>query len=109
MSYYVYILRCRSGALYTGITTDLARRFAEHAGKGGRGAKYTAADPPTRFERAFSAPDRSQASKLEYRIKALAKSEKESLLRGERAPALELGGCTPIKITDTGGMSGDET
>ena len=41
--YYVYMLRCGDGSLYTGITTDPVRRFAEHQGQGGRGAKYTAA------------------------------------------------------------------
>jgi putative endonuclease len=108
MGYYVYLLRCRSGALYTGITTDLTRRFAEHAGKGGRGAKYTAADPPERFEYAFSAPDRSAASRLEYRLKSLTRAEKEGLLRGNVPVRLELGDCRPVQITGSGGRGCDE-
>ena len=43
-AYYVYMLRCRGGSLYTGMTNDVARRMAMHCS--GRGAKYTRAHPP---------------------------------------------------------------
>ena len=89
--YYVYILRCAGGTLYTGITTDPARRFREHGGAGGRGAKYTHARPPERMEAVWTAPDRSTASRLERRIKALARAEKERLIAGEIPCPLE--GC----------------
>ena len=53
MAYYTYIIRCEDDSLYTGITTDLTRRFAEHEGKGSKGAKYTASHRPIRFEAAW--------------------------------------------------------
>lgn len=81
--YYVYMLRCGDGSLYTGITTDPARRFAEHQGQGGRGAKYTAARRAVRMEAIWTAADRSAASRLERHIKLLAKREKEALIAGQ--------------------------
>lgn len=88
--YFVYVLRCEDGSLYTGITTDPARRFAEHAGRGGRGARYTARHRPVRFEAVWTADGRAAASRLEYRIKALTRPEKERLLRGDAPQGLEL-------------------
>ncbi|BAK98202.1 putative nuclease [Oscillibacter valericigenes Sjm18-20] len=81
--YYVYLLRCGDGSLYTGITTDPARRLAEHQGQGGRGAKYTAARRAVRMEAVWTAADRSSASRLERHIKQLAKREKEALIKGQ--------------------------
>ena len=52
MMYYVYMLRCEDGSLYTGITTDLARRFEEH--RNGKGAKYTRSRGAVRIEAAWS-------------------------------------------------------
>lgn len=100
--YYVYLLRCGDGSLYTGITTDLARRFAEHQGHGGRGAKYTAGRRAVSIEGAWLAADRSGASQLEYRIKQRTKAEKLALLRGETIPGLDLAPYQRIKITPTG-------
>ena len=81
--YYVYMLRCGDGSLYTGITTDPVRRLAEHQGQGGRGAKYTAARRAVRMEAIWTAEDRSAASRLERNIKLLAKREKEALIAGQ--------------------------
>lgn len=81
--YYVYMLRCGDGSLYTGITTDPERRFAEHQGQRGRGAKYTAARRAVRMEAVWTAVDRSAASRLERHIKLLAKREKEALIAGQ--------------------------
>lgn len=78
--YYVYILRCGDGKLYTGITTDPARRLAEHNGQGGRGAKCTAARRPVTMAACWEAGDRSAASRLESRIKKLRRPEKERLI-----------------------------
>lgn len=102
--YYVYLLRCADGTLYTGITTDPARRLAEH--RSGHGAKYTAAHAAVRFEGLFSAPDRAAASRLEYRIKQLAREDKERLLRGE-AP-LDLAGYDRVPLAGEGGLPGPE-
>lgn len=81
--YYVYLLRCGDGSLYTGITTDPERRLAEHQGQGGRGAKYTAARGAVRVEAVWTAADRSAASRLERFIKRLVKREKEALITGQ--------------------------
>lgn len=103
MAYYTYILRCEDGSLYTGITTDLMRRFAEHEGQGGKGAKYTASRRPIRFEAAWKLPDRSHASKLEYRLKTLTRQEKELLIQGKTPTNLELLPYTRIHVKDNGG------
>lgn len=90
MAYFTYILRCADGSLYTGITTDLARRFNEHSGgRGSAGAKYTASRHPVAFECAFLSPDRSSASKLEWKIKCLSRGEKLRLIAGEEILPLE--------------------
>ena len=77
--YHLYILECADGSLYTGITTDLLRRTAEHNASVA-GAKYTRARRPVRlvYERAF--PDRSLASREESRIKKRSRNEKHFLI-----------------------------
>ncbi|MCR5282770.1 MAG: GIY-YIG nuclease family protein [Lachnospiraceae bacterium] len=78
---YVYVLRCKDQSLYTGITTDLARRLSEHLAKEGQGAKYTRSHPVTGIEAAFEVEDLRIAAKYEYRLKRLSKSQKEELVR----------------------------
>lgn len=78
--WFVYILRCSNNSLYTGITTNLERRFNEHIH--GTGAKYTKIFKPIRLEFFTSYPSRSLATKEEYRIKKLKKNEKELLILG---------------------------
>lgn len=98
-AYYTYILRCSDGSLYTGITTDLARRFAQHAGgKKAAGAKYTAARQPVAYECAFLSQNRSEASRLEYRIKQLSRAEKLALIAGHTPETLELDGYERIEL-----------
>ena len=101
MSWFVYLLRCRDGSLYAGITTDLSRRLREHAGEGGRGAKYTAAHAPLGFAAAWAAPDRSSASRLEARLKRLSRSGKESAAEAGTDLA-SLCGCVPVRIHPDG-------
>lgn len=69
-SWYVYIVRCRDGTLYTGITTDLEGRVASHNSKKG-GAKYTRARRPVALVYAEPAGSRSEAAKREYHIKQM--------------------------------------
>ncbi len=76
-SWYVYLLECRGGSLYTGITTDVERRFAEHAA--GKGARYTRSHPPSRIVACFEHPDRSSASRAEHAIKQLTPAQKRAL------------------------------
>ena len=79
--FYVYVLRCMDGSLYTGITTDVERRFRQHRGELPGGAKYTRSHPPTGIEAVFPCENRSEALKLERRIKAMPKEEKEKTIR----------------------------
>ncbi|MCI8348170.1 MAG: GIY-YIG nuclease family protein [Firmicutes bacterium] len=79
--YYTYMLRCSDQSIYTGITTDLQRRFNEHKAQSEAGAKYTKSHLPLKIEAAWSSPSRSSASKLEYAIKRLSKAQKEIIIR----------------------------
>ena len=85
-TWYVYVLECLDGSLYTGIAIDVARRYASHAvGKGGR---YTRSHPPKRVLAVIPFPDRSSASREEYRIKQLTLAEKRALCLRYPAPSL---------------------
>lgn len=65
----LYLLECRNGALYAGITNDLQARYEAH--RSGKGAKYTRSNPPVRILASCPFPDRSTASRAEARVKAL--------------------------------------
>ncbi|MFH0929953.1 MAG: GIY-YIG nuclease family protein [Candidatus Moraniibacteriota bacterium] len=77
--YDLYILECADKTLYTGITTNLTRRIAEH-GSAKLGAKYTSTRRPVKLIYSRKFKNRSSASKEEARIKKLKKSEKMELL-----------------------------
>ena len=79
--WYVYILECSDGTLYTGITTDLDKRLKTH--NNGKGAKYTRVRLPVVLRDSFETADRSSASKEEYRIKQLTRKEKLKLINDE--------------------------
>lgn len=74
MGWFLYLIECQDGSLYTGITVDVPARFAAHAS--GKGARYTRAHPPLRLLVSIPYPDRSSASKAEYRIKQLSPAQK---------------------------------
>ena len=74
MRWVLYLLECVGGSYYAGITTDLARRFAEH--QAGTGGHYTRAHRPIRIIASRNFPDRSSASRAEYAVKQLPKKEK---------------------------------
>ena len=74
-SWYAYIVECRGGRLYTGTTTDPARRYEEHK-SGKRGAKFTRAHPPEKLLASKEAGDRSAALKLEAALRRLSRTEK---------------------------------
>ncbi len=76
--YYTYIIRCEDNSLYTGITTDIERRYKEHITK--KGAKYTKRHIASSIEALYISGSRELASKLEYHIKKLTKKEKEELI-----------------------------
>ncbi len=77
---YVYMVRCADGSLYTGWTTDVARRVAEH--NAGRGAAYTRQRGPVTLVYSEAHPDRAAAMRREAEIKRLGRRYKERLLRG---------------------------
>ncbi|MGL4254289.1 MAG: GIY-YIG nuclease family protein [Fusobacteriaceae bacterium] len=77
--WYLYIIRCEDNSLYTGITTDVERRFEQHFLK--KGAKYTKSHKAKKIEIVMEFKNRSEASKKEYFIKNLGKSRKEELIR----------------------------
>jgi putative endonuclease len=82
MTWYVYMLRCADGTLYTGVTTDLDRRVAEHngEGRGDKGAKYTKARRPVQLVYQEESENRSEAQKREAALRTIPKAAKESLL-----------------------------
>ncbi len=75
--YYVYILECKGGSLYTGITTDVKRRFLEH--QSGIGGRYTRAKRALRIVYTEEHPNRSSASKREAEIKSWRREKKRML------------------------------
>jgi len=79
--YYVYLLECDDQSIYTGITTDLERRFKEHqSGKSGKGANYTNAKGAVKIVYSEEHPDRSTASKRESEIKKMSRQEKLEMI-----------------------------
>ncbi|OGR84889.1 MAG: methyltransferase [Elusimicrobia bacterium RIFCSPLOWO2_01_FULL_54_10] len=79
MIYTVYVLKCRDGSLYTGITTDLKRRLRQHAL--GKASKYTRAKLPVRCVYTEPRRNESSAKKRECAIKALSRAQKLLLVR----------------------------
>lgn len=80
MTWWVYILRCADGTLYTGATNDLDRRLAAH--NAGRGAKYTRARRPVALVYREEAADKSAALQREAALKKLARAAKLRLIAG---------------------------
>ncbi len=79
----VYIITASDGSLYTGITTDMDRRWREHC-NGRRGARYFRGRAPVQLAYLEPSADRSSASRREARIKRLSRREKLSLIRSSR-------------------------
>jgi putative endonuclease len=78
MSYYVYVVECNDGTLYTGYTTDVDRRVAEH--NAGTGAKYTAGRTPVALRYVEYHNSRSAAQQREHEIKSRSRNAKERLV-----------------------------
>lgn len=79
-SWYLYLVRTLDNRLYTGITTDVVRRFGQH--QSGKGAKALRGKGELKLAFSHLVGDRSTALRLEYRIKQLAKAQKEMLVVG---------------------------
>lgn len=82
--WYLYLVRTARGVLYTGITTDVDRRFSEHQSGAPKGARALRGKGPLTLEFSAAVSDRSLASQLEWAIKRWPRQEKEKLIRGER-------------------------
>lgn len=82
--HYVYVLSCADDTLYTGYTTDVARRVAEH--DAGEGAKYTRGRTPVDLVHVESFESKSAAMSREYAIKQLSRTEKERLVESSPTP-----------------------
>ncbi len=78
-SWFVYILRCADGSLYTGISNDVSRRLAQH--NAGKASRYTRSRIPVELVYQEPQDSRSLALKRELAIKALSRSQKETLVR----------------------------
>ena len=80
-NWYLYILRCKDNTLYTGITTDVARRLEAH--RSGKGAKYTRGRAPLELVYRESCGSHSDALKREAEIKKLSRQAKELLVKSQ--------------------------
>lgn len=78
-TWYLYMVRCNKGQLYTGITTDVERRFAEHAS--GKGAKFLRGKGPLTLLFQKQVGSHSEALKLEFQVKKMPKSAKEQWIK----------------------------
>jgi len=88
MGWWVYIIESRSGKLYTGITTDVERRYQEHqqvATGGQKGAKFFRIDPPQQLVYSEACSNRSNASKREAEIKKYKRADKLALISVNRS------------------------
>ena len=74
--WFLYLLECRDGSVYTGITVDVTARYAAHVK--GSGARYTRSHPPRRLLAAVDYPDRSSASSAEHAVKKMSPDEKRA-------------------------------
>jgi len=86
VAWFVYMLRCADGSLYTGITTDIPRRLAEHNGEGSQGARYTRSRRPVALAYSESADNRAEAARREAAIKRLSRMRKLALCELLRNP-----------------------
>ena len=84
MPWFVYMLRCRDGSLYTGCTDDVQRRLAVH--QSGKGAKYTRSRLPVELAYQEEAADKSAALRREAAIKRLSRAEKWTLIEEKERP-----------------------
>ena len=83
LDWFVYVLRCGDGSLYTGITTDVPRRLAEHASGGPRAAKYLRGRGPLSLAFSVRVDGKSAALAMERWAKGLTKPRKELFVAGQ--------------------------
>lgn len=81
--WFLYLIRTRAGTLYTGITTDVQRRFSEHQSGGPRAARSLRGKGPLKLAYAAEVGDRIRAARLEYALKRWPRTRKERLVAGK--------------------------
>ncbi len=82
-NWFLYLIRCKHGQLYTGITTDVERRFEEHKSHDKKGSKYLRGKAPLRLVMKKRIGNKSLALKIEAKVKKLSKVKKELLVDGK--------------------------
>ena len=82
-NWFLYLIRCKHGQLYTGITTDVERRFEEHKSHDKKGSKYLRGKAPLRLVMKKRIGNKSLALKIEAKVKKLSKAKKELLVDGK--------------------------
>lgn len=78
--WFLYLIECRDGSIYTGVSVDVEARYAAH--DAGRGARYTRSHPPLRLLGSVAYPDRSSAQKAEHAVKQLSPAAKRAFADG---------------------------
>ena len=81
--WFLYIIQCNDGTLYTGITLDVERRFAEHVSQGPKSAKYLKGRVPLILVFADVVGEKGLAYQLERKVKRLSQKRKTELIRGD--------------------------
>jgi len=81
--WYLYLIRCSDGSLYTGIATDVERRLKEHRQNGNKGAKYLKGRGPLTLVFQQKIGSRSLALRTERNVKKLSKANKEKLIKNQ--------------------------
>ncbi|HHT9138037.1 MAG TPA: GIY-YIG nuclease family protein, partial [Candidatus Wunengus sp. YC60] len=82
-NWFLYVIRCKYGRLYTGITTDVERRFAEHKSNDKKGAKCLRGKAPLTLVMKKKIGSKSMALKMEAKVKKLSKVKKEMFVEGK--------------------------
>ncbi len=87
--WYLYVLVCKDGTLYTGITSDLVRRIRQH--RNGKASRYTRSRLPVKLVYQERCPGRSAALRKEYALKQLTRKEKEAYIAARSALGIRTG------------------
>ncbi len=82
-NWFLYLIRCKHGRLYTGITTDVERRFEEHKSSNKKASKYLRGKTPLKLVMKKKIGSKGMALKIEAKIKKLSKIKKELLVDGK--------------------------
>ncbi len=82
-NWFLYLIRCKHGRLYTGITTDVERRFEEHKSSNKKGSKYLRGKAPLKLVLKKKIGNKSLALRIEAKVKKLSKINKEKLVDGK--------------------------